>query len=46
MKPSNRLRHSGARVSANPESRDSGFDTFVSPRNDSELLRGGLAIVL
>src|ERR1700756_2839498 len=30
------VRHSGARGSANPESRDSGFDAFASPRNDVE----------
>src|SRR5258705_12461870 len=33
-----RHRHSGARVRANPESRDSGFDAFASPRNDGSLL--------
>ena len=31
--------HSGARVSANPESRDSGFDAFASSRNDSRRIR-------
>jgi hypothetical protein len=33
-KQSNPLRHSVARVSANLESRNFGFDAFASPRND------------
>jgi hypothetical protein len=48
------LGHSGARISANPESRDSGFDANVaalradplaSPRNDGVEILLGILIV-